>query len=210
MLRFIIVSVGLSGLIITVVSVNIWTRTEGESIHRWNIHKPEVKINTVETKLDPFLSFQGTKHRWMETWWVWNWFIKCVFRFWWLNCELCSVWTHLPSATRKCRAFSWLSCVVVFHRSIMMKMKMMVRWTMKMLESLLSQSDFTDQQLLFTCDRQTTESWDHFKILDDWKCFYLSVWQMCFCTKLFLCQSALDKDTQVFDLILTSGFLKCL
>lgn len=29
LLRFIIVSVGLSGLIITVVSVNIWTRTEG-------------------------------------------------------------------------------------------------------------------------------------------------------------------------------------
>ena len=38
-LRFIIVSVGLTALIIIVVSVNIWTRTKGENIHRTFMNK---------------------------------------------------------------------------------------------------------------------------------------------------------------------------
>ena len=38
-LRFIIVSVGLTALVITVVSVNIWTRTKGENIHTTFMNK---------------------------------------------------------------------------------------------------------------------------------------------------------------------------
>ena len=54
-------SVGLTALIIIVVSVNIWTRTKGENIHRTFMNKKFwwTQIFTDEAKL--FFVFSGNK-----------------------------------------------------------------------------------------------------------------------------------------------------